>query len=84
MPSWVPSCSRWPAPARCAESLTTRSRGTAWFRYPAVPRNVGAGWLSHIDTTSAAFRSTTDGGWRLVVVAAIVRDGLRPTTAWEQ
>jgi len=29
-------------------------------------------------------RSNTDGGWRLVVVAEIVRDGLRPTTAWEE
>ena len=30
------------------------------------------------------FRSATDGGRRLVVVAQIVRDGVRPITAWEE
>ena len=30
------------------------------------------------------FRSRTDGGRRLVVVAQIVRDGVRPITAWEE
>lgn len=30
------------------------------------------------------FRSTTDGGRRLVVVAQIIRDGVRPITAWEE
>jgi hypothetical protein len=29
------------------------------------------------------FPSVTDGGRRLVVVADIVRDGVRPITAWE-
>ncbi len=30
------------------------------------------------------FRSVTDAGRRLVVVADIVRDGVRPITAWEE
>lgn len=30
------------------------------------------------------FRAKTDGGRRLVVVAQIVRDGVRPITAWEE
>lgn len=30
------------------------------------------------------FRSVTDGSRRLVVVAQIVRDGVRPITAWEE
>lgn len=30
------------------------------------------------------FRSGTDGGRRLIVVAQIVRDGVRPITAWEE
>jgi len=30
------------------------------------------------------FRSSTDGGRRLVVVAQVVRDGVRPITAWEE
>ncbi len=30
------------------------------------------------------FRSSTNGGRRLVVVAQIVRDGVRPITAWEE
>jgi hypothetical protein len=30
------------------------------------------------------FRADTDGGRRLVVVAEIVRDGVRPITAWEE
>ena len=30
------------------------------------------------------FRSQPDGGRRLVVVAQLVRDGVRPITAWEE
>ena len=30
------------------------------------------------------FKSETDGGRRLVVIAQIVRDGIRPVTAWEE
>ena len=30
------------------------------------------------------FPSVTDGGRRLVVVADILRDGVRPITAWEE
>ncbi len=30
------------------------------------------------------FRAKNDGGRRLVVVAQILRDGVRPITAWEE
>jgi hypothetical protein len=30
------------------------------------------------------FRSVTDGGKRVVVVAQVVRDAVRPITAWEE
>jgi len=30
------------------------------------------------------FRAATDGGRRLVVVAQLVRDGVRPITAWDE
>ncbi len=30
------------------------------------------------------YRSVTDGGRRLVVVVQIIRDGVRPITAWEE
>ena len=30
------------------------------------------------------FRAKTDGGRQLVVVSQIVRDGVRPITAWEE
>ena len=30
------------------------------------------------------FKSVTNGGQRLVVIAQVVRDGIRPITAWEE
>lgn len=39
---------------------------------------------SRDDADRVLFRSATDGGRRLLVVAQIVRDGVRPITAWEE
>jgi hypothetical protein len=36
------------------------------------------------DPERVLFRSATDGGRRMVVVAQIVRDGVRPITAWDE
>jgi hypothetical protein len=34
-------------------------------------------------TDRVLFRSVTDGGKRAVVIAQLVRDGVRPITGWE-
>jgi hypothetical protein len=39
---------------------------------------------SRHDQDRVPFRAVTDGGRRLVVVAQIVRDGVRPITAWDE
>jgi hypothetical protein len=39
---------------------------------------------SHDHEDRVLFRSVTDGGRRLLVVAQIVRDGVRPITAWDE
>lgn len=39
---------------------------------------------SRVHQGGVLFRSATDGGRRLVVVALVVRDGVRPITAWEE
>ncbi len=46
--------------------------------------NAGRAIPSRHHRDRVLFRSATDGGRRLVVVAQIVRGGVRPITAWDE
>lgn len=48
-----------------------------------VIRNARGMTPSRTHTDRATFQSTTDGGRAAVVIVQVVRDGVRPITAWE-
>jgi hypothetical protein len=46
--------------------------------------NAGRAIPSRHHADRVLFRSSTDGGRRLIVVAQIVGEGVRPITAWDE
>lgn len=46
--------------------------------------NAGSAVRSRRQRDRAMVRSVTDGGRRLVVVVQVLRDGVRPITAWDE
>jgi hypothetical protein len=69
----------------CGRSLPTTTRpGATVAGIERAVFNAGRAIPGRRHEDRVLFRSVTDGGRRLVVVARIVRDGVRPMAAWEE